>query len=335
MDGKKQKLKVAVLTGGYSFERNVALAGAVNVAFALRSVGYHVIIIDTCTGIISNKNEAKLFDIQSVLPELKQLIEYKKNNKLLYLLHEKLKDFDLIFPVMHGKGGEDGILQAALSLIDKPYVGSDHAASAVSMDKEWSKRLFETANIPTPAWRKWPITQDELQKLKFPLIIKPAHEGSTVGITTAASESELEPAINHALKYDTDVIIEELIEGREFTVGVLKNSALAVGEILFSTNLFDYNTKYVPGKAKEIFPAKIPPLLETELKILAEKTHQLLKLKYFSRIDFRVSKNNKVYVLEANSIPGLTKLSLFPQSVIAAGYSFPEFCHCVCQLALA
>jgi D-alanine-D-alanine ligase len=333
MNRKNKDLKVAVLTGGYSFERNVALAGAVNVAFALRSVGYHVTMIDTCSGAISN--EAKLFDIQSILPELTQLMEYKKNNKLLDLLCKKLKDFDLIFPVMHGKGGEDGIVQAALSLIDVPYVGSDHASSAIAMDKEWSKRLFATENIPTPAWKKWPVKKDELRKLKFPLIVKPAHEGSTVGITAVTSESELESAINHALKYDADVIIEELIDGREFTVGVLENSALAVGEILFETNVFDYNSKYVAGKAKEVFPAKIPQHLEKELKMLAEKTHQLLKLKHFSRIDFRVSQDDKVYVLEANSIPGLTKLSLLPQSAAAAGYPFPEFCHRVCQLALA
>lgn len=333
-DSKNKKLKVAVLTGGYSFERNVALAGAVNVAFALRSVGYQVTVIDTCSGVIPNKHEAKLFDIQRVLPELTQLIKYKKNNKLLSLLDKKLKTFDLIFPVMHGKGGEDGILQAALSLVNVPYVGSDHAASAVAMDKEWSKRLFATANIPTPAWWTWPITQHELRTLKFPLIVKPAHEGSTVGVTIVGSERELESAINYALGYDTVVIIEALIEGREFTVGVLENSALAVGEILFETNLFDYNTKYVSGRAKEVFPAPIPKHLEKKIKMLAEKTHQLLKLKHFSRIDFRMSPDNKLYVLEANSIPGLTQLSLLPQSALAAGYPFSEFCHRVCQLAL-
>jgi D-alanine-D-alanine ligase len=203
------------------------------------------------------------------------------------------------------------------------------------MDKDLSKHLFRAAGVTTADWLMAPATVDEVRAaLGFPVIVKPSKQGSTVGLSIVKKPEELQPAIEAAFEHDDEVMIEKFIPGREFTVGILGDLVLPVGEIISKNEIYDYEAKYTPGMASEEFPAK---LTESEAKAVqgqAKKAFDALKLRGYARIDFRMAADGTFYCLEANTLPGMTQTSLIPQAAAASGISFPELCDRIVQLAL-
>ncbi|NIO03798.1 MAG: D-alanine--D-alanine ligase [Proteobacteria bacterium] len=329
--------RIAVITGGSTPERHVALAGAAQVVDALRARGYAVAVVDTCSGVLSKNEEERLLgsSVGSAPPTPGELRELGKREMLTRLIEiDEVQNSDALFLVLHGRQGEGGEFQALLELAGLEFVGSGSLGSALAMDKDISKRLFRDAQIPTAEWVKWPADNAEISSLGYPLVVKPSKVGSTVGLTVVESPEEVERAVREALQFDDEVILERFTDGREFTVGILGEKALAVGEIIPRHTIFDYECKYTPGMAEEVFPARISEALTRRLQSLALQVHRVLKLRDFSRVDFRANQGGSPYCLEANTLPGLTSTSLLPQSAAAVGIDFGELCHRLCQLAL-
>jgi D-alanine-D-alanine ligase len=241
---------------------------------------------------------------------------------------------DVVFLALHGGQGEDGTIQALFDFMGVRYTGSGHMASALAMDKDLSKDLFRAHGVPTPDWLMAPASEELVgRELGFPVVVKPSKQGSTVGLSIVRSAHELGAAITEAYLYDDEVMIEKYIAGRELTVGVLGNRALPVGEIIPVHEIYDYECKYTSGMAREEFPATLSSRETEELQELALKSFRALKLRGYARIDFRMSEDGTFHCLEANTLPGLTQLSLIPQAAAADGIGFAELCHEIVRLA--
>jgi D-alanine-D-alanine ligase len=336
-------VRIAVLFGGTSEERDVSIASAAQVIPVLRSRGYEVIGIDTASGRLDPAAEQRLLEgsVASEPPSDHTIAAVRSRAITLSPQAFDVRDIDVVFLALHGGAGEDGRLQAVLDLSGLAYTGSNHIASATAMDKDQSKRLFGSARIPTPNWLMAPLEPDAPMpvaevgaRLGWPIIVKPNKQGSTVGLSIVREADTLAAAIERARTYDSEVMLEQYIAGREFTVGVLEGSALPVGEIITSGEVFDYQAKYQPGAAREVFPADLPAAEAAELQRLALAAHRVLKLGAYSRIDFRRDARGGFWCLEANSLPGLTATSLLPQAARAAGISFGELLERICRAAV-
>jgi D-alanine-D-alanine ligase len=327
-------VKIAVLFGGDSMERDVSIASASQVVGALRSRGHQVIAYDSGRGRLTAADEQRLFagKIDSRPPD-----KVAVTSLPTVVSAPDLADVDLVFLAMHGGSGEDGTVQALLDLAGIAYTGSGKLGSALGWDKDVAKRLFLAAGVPTPPWLMAPVsTQVAAQRLGFPLIVKPNGQGSTVGLTLVKTPVELDAALELAGGFDSQVMLERYIEGREITVGVLDDEALAVGEIISATGpIFDYAAKYQVGGAEEIFPAELTAEQTARAQDLALRVHRALKLDVYSRVDFRMDKDGELWCLEVNTLPGLTAASLLPRAAAAVGISFPDLCERICRGALA
>jgi D-alanine-D-alanine ligase len=245
------------------------------------------------------------------------------------------RDAEVVFLALHGGAGEDGRIQALLDLAGMAYTGSNHIASAAAMDKDLSKRLFRSVGVPTADWLMAPSAADGAgAALGWPVVVKPNKQGSTVGLSVVREPAQLQDAIDRALRFDDEVMLERFIAGREFTVGVLEGVALPAGEIISKGEVFDYESKYQVGGAREVFPADIPAAEAALIQDYALRVHRVLKLGAYSRTDFRRDDAGAYWCLEANSLPGMTATSLLPQAAKAAGISFPELLDRICRGAI-
>jgi D-alanine-D-alanine ligase len=331
-------VKVALLTGGTSAERDVALASGLQVAAALRSLHHTVHVVDLASGYVPPEQETALLPggVGREPPPLERLRELQRG-MLSAGLGEvpAIRDADVIFIALHGGQGEDGTLQAVLDVIGVPYTGSGHLASALAMDKDLSKRIMRDHGLTVPAWVMGPATADYVKRtIGYPCIVKPSKQGSSVGLTLVRRGSDLGRALTLAERYDDEVMIEQFVGGPELTVGILGDEALPVIEIRPQHELFDYECKYQPGMSEEICPAPIDPALAAKTQDAAQRAHRALKLSGYSRVDFRVGGDGDIFFLEANTLPGVTAQSLIPKAARAAGMSFPSFAEAVCRLAL-
>ena len=332
--------------GGTSAERDVSLASGVRVAEALRSLGHEVLSVDTAHGVLSAADEQAMLGgkiVKTIPPDVQALVRL---NAQLPSTLRSLPETDVVFLALHGGQGEDGTLQALLNLTGVPYTGSGHLASALAMDKDLSKHLFRAAGVPTADWLMAPrggLGTDGAttsfaglveRELGLPVVVKPSKQGSTVGLSVVKEVGKLDAAIEEAFKYDDEVMVEQFIPGRELTVGILGDEALPVGEIIPVHEIYDYECKYTAGMAREIFPADLTEEETRTVQELARRAFRALKLRGYARIDFRMSPDGVFYCLEANTLPGMTALSLIPQAAVAAGLSFPEPCERIVQLAV-
>jgi D-alanine-D-alanine ligase len=329
-------MRVAVLFGGTSAERDVSIASGAQVMKALRQAGHEILAVDTARGVLGPGEEQRLLasGVAPAPPREEELSIIRAGATSPLPAASELQGIDVVFLTLHGGTGEDGTLQALLDLTGIPYVGSGHAASATAMDKDLSKRLFRVAGIPTPDWLMAPVEGDEAAVLGYPLVVKPNKQGSTVGLTVVRAPEQLQAAVQTAFACDDEVMLERFIPGRELTCGVLAGEALAVGEIVSKGEVFDYESKYQEGGAQEIFPADLTGEQTRTVRELALRAHRALKLEGFSRADFRMDAGGTFWCLEVNTLPGMTRTSLLPQSAAAAGISFPELCDRICRLAL-
>lgn len=341
-------MKIAVLMGGTSTERDVSLSSGAAVASALRSSGHSVAEVDTALGLENAKTaflneagaEGKKVGVARKPPTLSELREMERKLRGHVFAPgtlEACRAADVTFIALHGGFGEDGRLQAALEMAGIPHTGTSYLGCALAFNKDVSKRVMRSSSIATPEWREVRDAKaDDLEiPFGFPRIVKPAKGGSTIGVSLVEDEGEFEEVVRETHGYGEVVLIEEFIEGREFTVGVLGDETLPVIEIETSGKVFDYESKYQPGAAKEICPAPIPDGLASKLQTLALAVHDSLKVgsDAYSRVDFRVSASGEPFCLEANVLPGMTPNSLLPLAASTAGIGFPELCERITGMA--
>ena len=330
-------MKIAVLFGGTSEERDVSIASAAQIIPVLRSLGHDVVAVDTAAGRLSPPDERKLLEsrVAPAPPSDRSMAALRSGALTNPTTAIDPRSIDMVFLALHGGAGEDGRIQAMLDLAGLRYTGSNHIASAAAMDKDISKRLFRAAGVPTADWLMAPATADEVTRtLGLPAVVKPNKQGSTVGLTVVRDAAQLQPAIELAHRYDDEVMIERFVPGREFTVGILDGRALPVGEIIAPGEVFDYQSKYQKGGAREEFPANIPESEAKRVQAHALAAHRSLKLGAYSRVDFRRDADGNYWCLEANSLPGMTGTSLLPQAARAAGIDFPALLARICAGAI-
>jgi D-alanine-D-alanine ligase len=330
-------MKIAVLFGGNSSERDVSIASGAQVAKALRQAGHQVVAVDTFRGILTDEEQAVLLarGVAPAPPDDRDLrVIGAKTGSIVQPSY--FVDADVVFLALHGGTGEDGTIQSVFDAAGTCYTGTSRVGSAAAMDKDLAKRLLLAANVPTPPWFMAPVNPEAaLRELGLPLVVKPNKQGSTVGLTVVKRAADLEAAIDEAYRHDDEVMVERFVPGREFTVGILGDRALAVGEIIPKcSEIFDYRSKYQEGGAEEIFPARLSSDQTRTLQELALRVHRALKLRDYSRADFRMDETGQFWCLEANTLPGMTDRSLLPQSAAAAGISFPDLCDAICRFAL-
>jgi D-alanine-D-alanine ligase len=338
-------MKITVLMGGASSERNVSLASGLRIAAALRSRGHEVIAYDPSKGMITPDEERKLNEsgVGREPPSPESLAETTGGSFLPALERQpELANADVVFLGLHGGQGEDGTLQALLDMAHIKYTGSGHLSSALAMDKDLSKKLFRAEGVSTPDWLMAPASIEEVERtLGLPVVVKPSKQGSTVGLTVVKERGQFEAAVKEAWRFDDEVMIEQFIPGRELTVGVLGDRVFPVGEIKPKHEIYDYECKYTPGMAEEEFPADLTPEQTAEVQKQALAAFRALKLGGCARIDFRLASSDDdsgkggsdFYCLEANTLPGMTELSLIPQGALASGMSFAELCEEIVNLA--
>ncbi|MES3035083.1 MAG: D-alanine--D-alanine ligase [Gemmatimonadota bacterium] len=330
---------LTVLLGGTSSERNVSLASGLRMAAALREAGHTVRLLDPATGVIDAAREAAWRErsVGATWPSAEELSALRENDQTPTLpTHSLVRDADCVVLALHGGQGEDGTVQALLDVAGVPYTGSGAMATAIAMDKDMTKRILRHAGVPTADWRMTPVAAaDAIAALGLPLIVKPNREGSTVGLTIVKEPAQFDGAVAEAHRFDREVMCETFVPGRELTVPVLAGSALPVGEIIAVKEIYDYECKYTPGMAREEFPADLTAEQTSRVQRYAEEAYVALKLRGCARIDFRLTAEGEFFCLEANTLPGMTALSLVPQSAAAAGVSFVSFCDRLVSDALS
>jgi D-alanine-D-alanine ligase len=296
--------KIAVLMGGPGSERDVSLATGRGVSKALRSLGAEVVEVD-------------VHDENFALP----------------------KDVDLAFITIHGTFGEDGQLQKILEQRGVPYTGDGVEPSRAAFDKILSKEKFRERDVVTPEWEIVEIGQRPT--ISAPLVVKPARQGSTVGVVIVKNASELDSAITEAGKYDRKLLIEKFVSGRELTIGVLGDQALPILEIIPKGGFYDFNNKYPflnpqgGGGAEHVCPAKIDPAKSKQIQEQALRAFRALGLVVYGRVDILLSDSGEPFVLEVNTIPGMTKASLLPEAAAAAGINYVDLCARIIALSRA
>ncbi|WP_438731472.1 D-alanine--D-alanine ligase family protein [Enterococcus sp. AZ128] len=334
-------MKIIVLAGGKSSEREVSMTSGSKIANALISKGYKVLLVDLLTGIPEYRNfddayenyktAHYTYDVSEVIPNYDQ----DSGNEIGTNVLEVCKSADITFFALHGGIGENGKLQAIFDVYDIKYTGSSYQSSLLAMDKLISKELMRFHGIPTADWTV--VTElEQAKEIELPVVVKPIDSGSSIGISLVDTEAELKKAIKEAFRYSSDskILVEEKIEGREFSVGVLGNQVLPAIELIPKAGFYDYQNKYQKGRTEEIVPAQIATELADQMKKLTLKTHQMLGLSVYSRTDFLVDKNNTIYVIEVNSLPGMTPNSLLPQEAEAVGIHFNDLCEQIVRKSL-
>jgi len=327
-------MRVTVLMGGDSVEREVSLASGCQVARALRDRGHRVTALDTLQGVLSHGQEEEILAAGVRPPGAIPPGRLPGGLRDLPGLPE-VAEADVLFLTLHGGAGEDGTLQTLLELAGVPFTGSGRLGCTLAMDKEVSKRLLRDAGVATPGWLTGPRPAQEVEEeLGLPVIVKPYSGGSTLGLTLAHDRAELSAAVEEARRHHAGVLFERYIRGREVTVGIVGEEPLPVGEIIPAHEIFDYECKYLPGMAQEIFPAELPPGVAAMLRERALAAHRALRMEDLSRVDFILDAEGEAWCLEANALPGLTANSLLPRAAAAAGIAFGELCERIMTLAL-
>ena len=338
-------MKIVVLAGGNSTERDVSLSSGGMIYKALKSRGHKAVLVDVYLGYEGDLEDiferdtdwaAQLGVIGEKSPDPEALRALRKDGGKKFFgpnVLELCERADCVFLALHGANGENGKIQACLELLGIPYTGTDFVSSAMAMDKGISKDIFKAYGIPTPVGIRLKKGDRETERIPFPCVVKASCEGSSVSVSIARNEQEYLAAKEEAFRYGDEAIIEQYIKGREFSVGVMDGRALPVIEMVPKMEFYDYKAKYQVGSAVEICPAELSQEKTREIQDIAERVFQALRLKSYARIDFMMSESEEVFCLEANTLPGMTATSLLPQEAAAAGMDFAELCQRILDYA--
>ncbi len=340
-------MKIVVLAGGYSPEREVSLSSGSLIANALIENGHSVLLLDVYEGMQELPEDSETlfrrdgryeYRVQEQIPDLDALKARVGNgNALVGKNVEALcRIADAVFIALHGAMGENGQLQAYLDACGIAYTGSGYDGCLLSMDKDLAKRILRDAGVPTPKWVRFDERRDSVEsviaQVGLPCVVKPCGCGSSVGVSFANTREELEAALGEARRWDARVLVEQKIEGREFTVGILGTDTLPPVEIIPESGFYDYQNKY-QGTTREICPAEISKETEERLSELTRVGFDALHLKCYARFDYIMDKNGGLWCLEANSLPGMTPTSLLPTEAAAVGISYGALCERILELA--
>ena len=338
-------MKIAVLLGGISAERNISMLSGRAITFALRELGHDVKAIDPAKGANGSLSDDELNAATAASVTQEELDKFSSRAVMECVTSGQLDDVDIAFIALHGKYGEDGYIQSLLDMQGVPYSGSGMLASGIAMDKALSKLLFQVSGIPTAYWINVEpdLAEDHMaleqvrREVNGPVVVKPNDQGSTVGLTIVDSGSidDLAKAIKLAGQYSNSIMIERYIEGRELTVAVLGGDALPVVEIEPKEGIYDYENKYTQGKTEYHCPADISEEVRDHIMSLAVTAHQVVGCEAYSRVDFMLNEDNVPVCLEVNTVPGFTELSLVPMAAREAGVEFGALCEEIIELSLA
>lgn len=318
-------MKILVLAGGISSERDVSFVTGTQVLRALLQNGHHAEMVDVFTGEVIHVTEGIKITSPDI-SEIKKRRGYSRDGLFGEGVLEKCRQADMVFMALHGEDGENGKIQAAFDLLGIRYTGTGYLGSALAMNKDIAKELFAKKGVPTPQG----ITVHKGEnpgKAAYPCVVKPASGGSSVGISIVRDDREYKDALEEAFLWENKVVVEEYIKGREFSIGVIDGEALPVIEIAPLSGFYDYKNKYQAGSTIETCPAQLSKEQTRQMQEYAVLVYEALKLDTYARMDFIMSEEGKIFCLEANTLPGMTPTSLLPQEAAAAGMDFCALCE--------
>lgn len=336
-------MKIVVLAGGLSPERNVSLSTGYMVCQALREKGHQVALVDLFFGLEDHDGALEELytapvpeqfkKVERQAPDLEQVRASRKDKSPSAIgkgVLELCARADLVYLGLHGTCGEDGRIQAMFDLMGIPYTGAGYTSSAIAMDKDLTKRMV-SGKVITPKWDVVTVTDENLdailEQTELPVVVKPIASGSSIGVFIAHDREELEHALEVSRQLGGRTVIEQYIKGREMSVGIFEGKALPSIEIIPKEGFYDYANKYQPGAAIDVCPAQIPAEWEKRLGEAAVTVFNELGLSVYSRADFIVTEDGTPYFLEINTLPGFTPTSLLPQEAAAVGISYGDLCE--------
>lgn len=347
-------MKIVVLAGGLSPERDVSLSSGSLIANALMQSGHRVLLLDVYEGITGEPDLEELFRdstgtpysyaIPEKAPDLEEI--KRRNGNPASLIGPNVlrlcQAAQVVFIALHGAMGENGQLQATFDTLGIKYTGTGYIGSLLAMDKDISKKLMRQCGVPTAEWTV--LCQEGefcassmdliLQTIGLPCVVKPCSAGSSIGVSIVYNAQELQSALAVACKVEKNILVEKMISGREFSVGIFDGNVLPVIEIIPNQGFYDYKNKYQSGAALEVCPAELTTIETRKVQELALKVHQALRLGAYSRIDFIMNSGGEFFCLEANTLPGMTPTSLLPQEALAVGIPYAELCCRIIDIAL-
>lgn len=340
-------MKIVVLAGGISTERDVSIVSGTMVCKALREKGHLAVLVDVYCGIQGACGEEAFtaeYDVDAAAEYMKSFneqIDALKTSRRSFFgpgVLELCQAADVVFMALHGADGEGGKVQAVLDLLGIRYTGAGVLASALAMDKELSRKIFAAAGVPVAkgiVLKKQDVQRPASENgVGLPCVVKPCCGGSSVGVVIAHTQEEYERALEEAFGYEDEIVVEQYIQGREFSVGVVEGRAYPVIEIAPLQGFYDYKNKYQAGSTIETCPADLCEEKTLELQRCAELAYQALKLECYGRMDFMMAGDGSIYCLEANTLPGMTPTSLLPQEAAAVGLDFPALCEHLIEVSL-
>ena len=339
-------MKIVVLAGGLSTERDVSFKTGEMVTKALRENGHQVILLDVFMG-YSDKEEdltgifdraeavsVKVAAIPETAPDLEKVKAQRKDQSDNFFgpnVIELCRMADIVFMALHGENGENGKIQAAFDLFGIRYTGTGYLGSALAMNKGMAKQLFLENGIPTPRGTSLKRGEDaakiETCGIHFPCVVKPCSGGSSIGVSIVHDKAKYEQALKEAFRWENELVIEEYVKGREFSVGVIDFQALPIIEIAPVEGFYDYKNKYKAGSTVETCPTELSEQITKEMQGYAEKVAEVLGLNTYSRTDFLLDAEDHIFCLEANTLPGMTPTSLLPQEAKVTGVDFNQLCE--------
>lgn len=342
-------MRIVVLAGGLSTERDVSISSGILVASALREKGHEVVLLDVFTGYEQNicdidalfKQNYSFTDkanVGEIVSDLGEVRENRLNKSARFIgtnVIEICTEADITFLALHGGEGENGQIQATLDLLGIKYTGTGYLGSALAMNKGLTKSVFVQNKINTPAGEIFKSLEDAMSWSIFPCVVKPCSGGSSVGIAKAENEEEYILAVKDAFRYENEIVVEQFVKGREFSVGILGGKALPPIEIIPKSGFYDYASKYQEGATDEICPADIDEQTDKKLRESAVAAYNSLHLDSYARVDFLVDENGEPFCLEANTLPGMTPTSLLPQEAAVEGLNYADLCEKIIEISLA
>lgn len=338
-------MKIAVVCGGLSNERDVSITSGSCVARALREKGHKVVLLDLYYGysgkymdpaeLFEREQEDLRYSVREETPDIEKMIVDGDGSRIGKNVIEICRAADISFLALHGEDGENGKVQATFDMFGIRYTGSGYLGSALAMNKELSKVLFRHSGIPTPAGIVLEKGAESYENVGFPCVVKPCSGGSSVGTSIVYSRDEYDAALEFAFRFEARVLVERYVKGRELTVGVMDGRAMPVIEIIPKSGWYDYKNKYQAGLTEELCPAPLSPEDTDRVQRLAERVAEALMIDVYCRADFLMDESDgQLYCLEANTLPGMTPTSLVPQMGAAQGMDFGEVCEKIIAVSM-